>query len=166
MLFAFLGYAVIRFEHQQGSLRELFDKALPQAKGLAQVFAVNLDTSATVRHLRQLLATKPHTLTLIAAGLLAYALVELIEAVGLWIGARWGEYFALVATAAFLPLEIYELTDRVTTVKIVILVINVFAVVYLLVSKRLFGLRGGRAAYEAARQSESLLAIEQAAIGG
>ena len=40
---------------------------------------------------------------------------------------------------------------------------NVFAVVYLLWTKRLFGFRGGRAAFEAERHSESLLEVEQAA---
>jgi hypothetical protein len=41
--------------------------------------------------------------------------------------------------------------------------INVAAVVYLLVSKRLFGLRGGRKAYDAERRGEQLLDIERAA---
>ncbi|MDH6125879.1 DUF2127 domain-containing protein [Kitasatospora sp. GP82] len=163
LLFLVLGYAVLRFERSEASLRELFERALPQARSLAQVFAVNLDTSSTVQHLRHVLDAKPHTLTLIAGGLFAYAAVEIVEAVGLWRLARWGEYFALVATAAFLPLEIYELVDRFTVVKIVIFALNVFAVVYLLVAKRLFGLRGGKAAYEAERHSESLLEIERAA---
>ena len=37
------------------------------------------------------------------------------------------------------------------------------AVIYLLVSKRLFGLRGGRAAYDAERRGEQLLDVERAA---
>ena len=41
--------------------------------------------------------------------------------------------------------------------------INVAAVVYLLVSKRLFGLRGGRRAYDAERRGEQLLDVERAA---
>ena len=41
--------------------------------------------------------------------------------------------------------------------------INVAAVVYLLVSKRLFGLRGGRKVYDAERRDEQLLDIERAA---
>ena len=38
-----------------------------------------------------------------------------------------------------------------------------FELVYLLVSKRLFGLRGGRKAYDAERRGEQLLDIERAA---
>ena len=47
-----------------------------------------------------------------------YALIELMEAVGLWLGQRWGEYFAMVATAIFLPYEVYDLTVKVTWLRI------------------------------------------------
>jgi hypothetical protein len=45
----------------------------------------------------------------------------------------------------------------------VALLINVAAVVYLLWSKRLFGVRGGHEAYERALHEVSLLEVEQAA---
>ena len=48
-----------------------------------------------------------------------------------------------MATVVFVPYEIYELTKSVTALKVVTLVINLAIVVYLLFSKRLFGLRGG-----------------------
>ncbi|MGH8889810.1 MAG: DUF2127 domain-containing protein, partial [Acidothermaceae bacterium] len=76
---------------------------------------------------------------------------------------RWGEYFAAVATAIFLPYEVYELTEKLSVVRVGAFVINVAAVVYLLLTKRLFGLRGGHAAYEAQRHEESLLEVEHAA---
>src|SRR5664280_2736450 len=41
--------------------------------------------------------------------------------------------------------------------------INVAAVIYLLLAKRLFGLRGGRAAYDQERHGDSLLEVEAAA---
>ena len=62
-----------------------------------------------------------------------------------------------MATSLFLPVEIYELTEHATKFKIATLAVNVFAVVYLLWSKRLFGIRGGGKAYEAELTSESLL---------
>jgi hypothetical protein len=48
--------------------------------------------------------------------------------------------------------------------RVVTLTINVAAVLYLLISKRLFGLRGGRAAYEEERHGEQLLDLERAAM--
>ena len=92
-----------------------------------------------------------------------YAVLELVEGIGLWLLKRCGEYFAVVATAIFLPLEIHDLIKGVTLTRTVTFAINVAAVVYLLVSKRLFGLRGGRKAYDAERRGEQLLDIERAA---
>ena len=76
---------------------------------------------------------------------------------------RWGEYFAVVATSLFLPLEIYELVDKVTVLRVGAFVLNVAAVLYLLLSKRLFGLRGGHAAYRAQMHEASLLEVEESA---
>ena len=83
-----------------------------------------------------------------AAAAAVYALLEGAEAVGLWWGKRWAEYLTFLATILLLPLEIYELTEKVSWLKIATLVINVAVAVYLLLAKRLFGLRGG-AAHEA-----------------
>ena len=47
-----------------------------------------------------------------------YALIELTEGVGLWMGQRWGEYFAMVATSVFLPYEVYDLTVKVTWLRV------------------------------------------------
>lgn len=68
----------------------------------------------------------------------------------------------MVATSAFLPLEIYELTEKVTVLRAGALVINIAAVVWLLWSKRLFGINGGAAAYRAERESESVLTVRRA----
>ncbi|WP_131723413.1 DUF2127 domain-containing protein, partial [Mycobacteroides abscessus] len=78
----------------------------------------------------------------------AYASIEFIEAIGLWLMKRWGEYFAVIATSIFLPLEIYELIEKVTVLRVLALLVNIVAVVWLLWSKRLFGLNGGGKAYE------------------
>ncbi|GHD95983.1 DUF2127 domain-containing protein [Streptomyces naganishii] len=84
--------------------------------------------------------------TLWAVGLVvgAYALLEGIEAIGLWLAKRWAEYLTFVATTVLLVPEIYELAEgRITPTKILTLAINVAISFYLLSAKRLFGLRGG-----------------------
>jgi hypothetical protein len=50
-----------------------------------------------------------------------------------------------------------------TLTKVVVFLVNVGFVLYILLSKRLFGVRGGREAYEAERANESLLEVEKAA---
>jgi uncharacterized membrane protein (DUF2068 family) len=86
------------------------------------------------------------TIKLVGAVFTVYALVEGIEAWGLWYQKRWAEYLTFLVTTSLLPLEIYELASRLTVFKLLAFVINVAVVAYLLYAKRLFGLRGGAAA--------------------
>ena len=102
----------------------------------------------TVLHALEL---RSSTLYWVAAGAAAYAVLEGAEAVGLWLMKRWAEYLTFIATTAFVPYEIYELTNKVSWFKILALVVNLVIVVYLLFAKRLFGLRGGAAAEERER---------------
>lgn len=90
-------------------------------------------------------------------------MLELVEAIGLWLKKRWGEYVAVVGTSLFVPLEIYELMEKVTWLRVAALIINLFAIAYILWTKRLFGFRGGHAAFEAERRNDSLLEVEQSA---
>ena len=164
LLLLILAYGVLYFESARTSIQDTFAKAIPAAKPLARVFNYDLDASPTVERLRHLLDSKQHTLTLVVVALLAYAALQLLEGVGLFLLKRWGEYVAVVGTSAFIPLEVYELTHKITVLKVLALLVNVVAVVYLVSSKRLFGVRGGHAAFVAERESESLLEVEQAAM--
>jgi Predicted membrane protein (DUF2127) len=65
-----------------------------------------------------------------------------------------------------LPLEIYELTEKITLLRIFALLINIVAVVWLLWSKRLFGLNGGGEAYRQEHEAESLLSVESTGLSG
>jgi uncharacterized membrane protein (DUF2068 family) len=90
---------------------------------------------------------QPHSLTVLALFASLYAIVSGFEAIGLWRERRWAEYLTVLATAGFLPLEIDELVKRVTFVRIGAMVINLAILVYLVVSKHLFGVRGPREVY-------------------
>jgi uncharacterized membrane protein (DUF2068 family) len=156
-------YGVYRFESAQTALRGSFGRLIPAARPLADRLGVDLDHSALVAAVTRALQARQATLVLVTVGLLAYGGLELVEGVGLWLARRWAEYLTVVATAVFLPYEIDELTRSVTVTKIGAFLINVAAVVYLVLAKRLFGARGGRAAYERELQSESLLEVTAAA---
>ncbi len=80
--------------------------------------------------------------------LVAYAVIESVEAIFLWKEKRWAEYLTVVATAGFLPLEIHELTQKVSLLRVLGLVVNVAILVYLVYAKRLFGVRGGEKALQ------------------
>lgn len=152
-------WGVWKFRGAQLSLQAEFDRDLP----VLRASGFRVDEMTLLHDLQRALSAKPETLALLVAALSAYAVLELVEAIGLWLLKRWGEYFAVIATSVFLPLEIHDLTHGITVTRVVTFAINVAAVIYLLVSKRLFGLRGGRAAYDAERRGEQLLDIERAA---
>ena len=158
-----VAFAIERFKLGQASFQALLDRDLPALRDLGRQIHVDVDGNAIVRLAERAAAIKGSRLTLVAVLVALYAVVELIEAVGLWLLKRWGEYFTAVATAVFLPLEVRELLERLTVTRVLALVINIAAVVYLVVSKRLFGVRGGLAAYRREREGESLLTVEAAA---
>ena len=162
LVLAAAAYGVWRFESAQTALRGSFGRLIPAAEPLADRLGVDLDHSAIVSDVTRALHARPGTLTLVAVALLGYGVLELVEGVGLWQARRWAEYLTVVATAAFLPYEIYELTRSVTVTKVGAFVVNVAAVAYLVLAKRLFGARGGRRAYERELSSESLLEVTAA----
>ncbi len=159
-----LAVLIVRFSAVRDDLRTAFDTDLPLLQPLENQLGWDIANSAIVRYIHDAFSLSETVLFWMAVGLVAYAVLEAIEATGLWLLKRWGEYFAVVATSIFLPLEIYELLERVTPLKLVALVINIAAVVWLLWSKRLFGLRGGGTAYHAEHATASLLSVERAAV--
>lgn len=152
-------YAVWTFRGARGAIQATLDRDLP----IFRAAGLKVDQMTVVHELEKALAAKPSTLVLLTLMLAGYALLEVVEGVGLWLLKRWGEYFAVVATSVFLPLEIHDLAKGITMTRVVTFTINVAAVIYLLVSKRLFGLRGGRKAYDEERRGEQLLDVERAA---
>jgi uncharacterized membrane protein (DUF2068 family) len=165
VIFLLVAFGVLEVKGSRERLQRALDRDLPLLKPLADQIGWDPENSKLVRHIVHAFELSSSTLQWIAVGLAAYALIELIEAVGLWLMKRWGEYFAVIATSVFLPLEIYELTEKITATRLIALLINIVAVIWLLWSKRLFGLNGGGAAYRQEHEAESLLSVEQAGAG-
>jgi uncharacterized membrane protein (DUF2068 family) len=161
LVLALLGVAVLRLKSTQVSLQDLFRQDLKALDPFFRQIHFRVSDSSTITSIQKLLHTKSSTLTIIGIALMLYAALQLAEGIGLWSLKRWGEYVAVVGTTAFIPLEVYEIVDKVSWLKIVILLINIVAVAYLLFSKRLFGIRGGHRAYEESLHEASLLEVEQ-----
>jgi uncharacterized membrane protein (DUF2068 family) len=157
-------YGIWRFRAHHDAVQKAFNEDLPLLRPLADKLHYNLDDSSIVHSIRTVVQAQTATLGWIAGALLVYGILQLIEGTGLWLLKRWGEYFAVVATSLGLPIEIYELTEKITYIRVGAMVINIAAVVYLLLSKRLFGLRGGKAAYEEERHESSLLEVEESGV--
>ena len=74
----------------------------------------------------------------LALGAILYGALEVFEGVGLLWRRRWAEYLVLIATSAFLPVEIDELLRHPTPVKAIALLVNIVIIAYLVWRKRLF----------------------------
>jgi uncharacterized membrane protein (DUF2068 family) len=160
IIFAGLAIAVWRFAASRMSIEQAYDNALPELRAFLRQLGFNVNHSKLLGLIQHAFTLNSRTLTWLALAAAAYAVIEIIEAVGLWLLKRWGEYFAMIATSVGIPYEIYDLTAKVTVLRLAAFVINVALVVYLVVTKRLFGVRGGKKAYEDRLRSASILQAE------
>jgi uncharacterized membrane protein (DUF2068 family) len=150
-----LALLVLAFASHQPELRHHWYPVLVDIQKTLGGGPVDQQHTGVVHDVDKLFTLDQHTIRLAALGIGAYAALEGLEAFGLWWQKRWAEYLTLIATALFLPLEVYELAHTVSPFKIVALIVNTAIVVYLLFAKRLFGLRGGAAAEEAVRERDT-----------
>lgn len=147
-----LGVAVLLFAANERSLRSAFYRIVTDIQGgVAGGPVQTTGHVGIIRELDKLFTLRSGALDEIGIALIAYSLLEGVEAVGLWLTKRWAEYLTFLATTILLPLEVYEIVDRPTALKIIGFLINVVVVLYLLLAKRLFGLRGGGAVDDAER---------------
>ena len=80
----------------------------------------------------KVLSLDPRQLRAIRAGTLVYSALLLTEGIGLLLRRRWAEYFTVIVTASFIPIEVYELTRRLTWARLVLLGVNMAVVWYLI----------------------------------
>jgi uncharacterized membrane protein (DUF2068 family) len=166
LVLGLLGIAVLLFASDRAQLRQTFYRVLNAIQGgVAGGPVQNSGHVGIVHELDKAFSLSAGTLHLVGIALLAYAALEGVEAIGLWMAKRWAEYLTFISTTVFLPLEVYEIIHRGTVLKVIGFLINLAVVIWLLVRKRLFGVRGGGAADEAERNSDAgWSAVERATL--
>jgi len=85
-----------------------------------------------------------HRLRQISVFMFCYAAIGLLEGIGLMYEKVWAEYLTAIITASFLPLEIFELTHRVTAFRVGLFVANLAVLVYLVTHLMVQRRRKGR----------------------
>ncbi|MEA2391901.1 MAG: hypothetical protein QOK31_2010 [Solirubrobacteraceae bacterium] len=148
-----LGLAILLFASRNG-VRHTFYRVLSDLQEGVGGGPVQASGHGFLHEVTKLFTLESGKVTLLGVAVLGYAALEGVEAIGLWFQKRWAEYLTFVATSIFLPLEVYELSKRFTPFKVSAFVLNLAVVIYLLLAKRLFGLRGGAAAEEAVRERD------------
>ena len=133
---------------------DLRHKAFRVIQDLQTGTAARPGSHGLLHEVERAFSVQSNRLVLVGVVFGVYALVEGIEAVGLWTQRRWAEYLTFLVTTSLLPLEVYELANRLSPLKLLTFLINLVVVAYLLFAKRLFGLRGGAAAEAREREED------------
>ena len=81
--------------------------------------------------------------SVLLAGLvsLGYAGMLLAEGIGLWLEFTWAAYLTVVSTSLLLPFELYEVIERVSMLRVGVLLLNLIIVFYLISQLRRHTLR-------------------------
>lgn len=115
-----------------GLLALVHHDAQSVAEEVVQRFHLNL----AHHHPRILIDAAAHLddarLRWLALAALLYSAVRFVEAYGLWRMRAWAEWFAIGSGGIYLPVELYELIERPTVVKAVVLLFNAGIVAYLI----------------------------------
>jgi uncharacterized membrane protein (DUF2068 family) len=156
-LFGLVFVVALELRLNIGPLRDTAQRFLDALNQAAANSTQGGSHSFLVRELQRLVDLRSGALDILIATSLVYAVLELVEAIGLWHEKRWAEYLTVIATAGFLPIEIVELTRRVTVIRVTALVVNIAIVVWLLYRKRLFGIGGGPASLMRERPDPAVL---------
>jgi|SRR5215510_978007 len=121
-----------------GALRLLHKDVAGEVEHWINVFRVDTHNHFIDLLLEKLSILDDKRLKELSVGTFAYAGIFLVEGIGLALQKRWAEYLTIITTASLLPIEIYELTRRVSAGRCLALGINVAVVVYLVYELRRF----------------------------
>ena len=98
---------------------------------LLESLHINADTRFVHALLLKVDALQPHSILMAGLVSLGFAALLLAEGIGLWLEVSWAAYLTVVSTSALIPLEIYELIERATLTRIILLAVNLVIVLYL-----------------------------------
>lgn len=106
------------------------------ADQLVDLFRVDPDNRHIHGLLEKLQLVNAKQLKELSIGSFVYAAITLTEGAGLAFRKRWAEYFTIVITGSFLPLEIYEIIRHTTAMKFLLLAVNLAILGYLIARVR------------------------------
>ena len=115
-----------------GALKLIHDDVAETVAGWVAAIRIDPDNRFIHRLFGKLAQIDDRKLEAISAGSFFYATLLAVEGIGLWMEKRWAEYLTVIATASFIPLEIYELVERLTVTRVLLLAFNIGVVIYLI----------------------------------
>lgn len=114
-----------------GALKLLHKDVAAVIDHWVELLRVDPDNRFIHRLILKVVNVSPRQLKELSVGTFFYASLLLTEGVGLLMRRRWAEYFTVITTGVFIPLEVYELVHKLTVVRIAVTLLNVAIVWYL-----------------------------------
>lgn len=127
VLFVLIGIGAVHLLHKD--VVDLFSKGLSDLNFDPESHFVNavLDKVALLTD---------HRIRMISTAIFSYAVIDVVEGVGLLLEKAWAEYLTIIVTASFLPWEMFEVIRHLTWVKLALFLGNAVVVAYLLFDVR------------------------------
>lgn len=126
-VFVLIGIGAVHLLHKD--VVDLFSKGLSDLNFDPESHFVNavLDKVALLND---------HRIRMISTAIFSYAVIDVVEGVGLLLEKAWAEYLTIIVTASFLPWEMFEVIRHLTWVKLILFLGNAVVVAYLLYDVR------------------------------
>jgi uncharacterized membrane protein (DUF2068 family) len=121
-LLVLAGIGVLRFVHEDAA------RAIEHGAELIRIDPHGHYAQAVIAKVDRIDPTRAE---LIGIATFVYAAVFATEGLGLLTRKRWAEWFTVIVTASFVPLEAYEIAKEPHPLRIVVLLVNLAIVAYL-----------------------------------
>lgn len=132
LLLLLVGLGLLRLMHAE--IATLFSL-------LIEALHLNADSRIIHALVLQVDALQPHTVLVAGFVSLGYAGLLLLEGIGLWLERSWAAFLTVLSTSLLLPFELYEVIDRVSILRVGVLMLNLVIVLYLVVQLKHHTLR-------------------------
>lgn len=100
--------------------------------------ALCLNTDSRIIHVLVLWidALQPHSVLVASLVSMGYAALFLAEGIGLWFGRSWAAYLTIISASLLVPFEVYEVIEGISMLRVGVLLLNLFIVLYLVVQSK------------------------------
>jgi len=99
---------------------------------LIEAFKLNAELNLIHGLVLKVDALQPHSVLVAGLISLGYAGLMVVEGMGLWLEFSWAAYLTVVSTSLLIPVEVYEIVDHVSFVRVGALLLNLGIVGYLI----------------------------------
>ncbi len=99
---------------------------------LLEILHLDADSRALHTLVLKVDALQPQNVLTVGLVSLTYAGLLLTEGLGLWFERAWAAYLTVISTSLLIPFELYEIVQRITVLRIGVLLLNLVIVLYLI----------------------------------